>query len=167
MFTPPQKKTCHVSCVTCHVSCVLCHMSHVTCIFFSLTKWWSLLVEGLLSTGPTPSSLTRNRLSTTKKTTEQSQKKTFLKCINIKRTRRLTYKTLYTWKPPTHPFFGCMLVCTDVNIFFSLLFSTNMNASISTFAYIKINNHRKQNCNIFIMHLLNIKIMNNKCYFYV
>ena len=31
---------------------VFCHMS-----FFSRTKWWSLSVEGLLSTGPTPSSL--------------------------------------------------------------------------------------------------------------
>ena len=32
-------------------------MSHVTLFFFSRTKWWSLLMEGLLSTGPTPSSL--------------------------------------------------------------------------------------------------------------
>ena len=64
--------TCHVTHVTCHVSCVTCHVSHVTCqascvtfhmshvIFFLLlfrTKWWSLLVEGLLSAGPTLSSL--------------------------------------------------------------------------------------------------------------
>ena len=47
---------CHnVSCVTCHVSHVTCHVSHVMCHFF-WTKWWSLSVEGLLSTGPTPSS---------------------------------------------------------------------------------------------------------------
>ena len=52
MFTPPQ--TCHVSCVTCHVSLITCHMSCVT--FFFLAKWWSLSVEGLFSTGPTPSS---------------------------------------------------------------------------------------------------------------
>ena len=54
--------TCHVSRVTCHVSRVTCHVSHVTIFFFILfifflrTKWWSLLVEGLLSMGPTPSS---------------------------------------------------------------------------------------------------------------
>ena len=63
---------CHVSRVTCHVSRVTCHVSHVTChvsqLFFvfvflsfffiekKLKKWWSLSVEGLLSTGPTPSS---------------------------------------------------------------------------------------------------------------
>ena len=56
MFSPP-----NMSCVTCHVSHVTCHVSHVTChmslFFFFLfrTKWWSLSVEGLLSTGPTPS----------------------------------------------------------------------------------------------------------------
>ena len=70
MFTPH-----HVSCVMCHVSCVTCHMSRVTChmshvflflfllffVFFyptkNMPKWWSQLVEGLISTGPTPSSL--------------------------------------------------------------------------------------------------------------
>ena len=43
---------CHMSCVT---SRVMCHMSRVTChnFFFYWTKWWSLSVEGLLSTGPT------------------------------------------------------------------------------------------------------------------
>ena len=41
--------TCHVR-VTCHVSHVRCHMSH----FF---PGQSLSVKGLLSTGPTPSSL--------------------------------------------------------------------------------------------------------------
>ena len=49
--------TCHMSHVTCHMSCVRCHVSHVT--FFwggGGTKWWSSSVEGLLSTGPTPSS---------------------------------------------------------------------------------------------------------------
>ena len=59
---------CHVSCVMCHMSHGMCHMSHVTCpnIFFTLeknpekkwTKWWSFLVEGLLSTRPTLSSFT-------------------------------------------------------------------------------------------------------------
>ena len=52
---------CHVSCVMCHVSRVTCHVSHVTCqmalfCFFNRTKWWNYSVEGLLSTGPTPSS---------------------------------------------------------------------------------------------------------------
>ena len=63
MFTP---QTGHMSCVTCHVTCHgTCHVSHVTCTvshvtffsFFFMTKCWSLSVEGLLSTGPTPSSL--------------------------------------------------------------------------------------------------------------
>ena len=49
---------CHVPCVTCHMSCVTCHMSH-----FFFTKWWLLLVEGLLSMGPTPSSLLTARLN--------------------------------------------------------------------------------------------------------
>ena len=60
MFTPPKHVTCHVSRVTCHVSCVTCPMSGVTChmsqFFFLRTKWWSLALEGLLSTEPTPSS---------------------------------------------------------------------------------------------------------------
>ena len=46
---------CHVSHVTCHVSHVTCHVLLVT-FFLFLTKLWSLSVEGLLSTGPTPSS---------------------------------------------------------------------------------------------------------------
>ena len=50
--------TCQVSCVTCHVSCVACHVSDITFFSsFSQTKWLSLLVEGLLLTGPNPSSL--------------------------------------------------------------------------------------------------------------
>ena len=64
-------------CVMCHVSCVTCYLLRVTYqstffkpffynkkeedIFFpslkNFTKWWSWLMEGLLSTGPTPSSL--------------------------------------------------------------------------------------------------------------
>ena len=72
MFTPH-----HVSCVTCHVSHVTCHVSPVTCkkkkLFFvniyiyiyiyiflnkkKWKKWWRYSVEGLLSTGHTPSSL--------------------------------------------------------------------------------------------------------------
>ena len=69
---------CHVSSVTCHMSPVICHLSPVTWQHFFLhfffikkrrskkdffssfkinwTKWWSWSVEGLLSTGPTPSS---------------------------------------------------------------------------------------------------------------
>ena len=46
-----------------HVSHVTYHVSYVTCLFFIfiyysffLAKWWSYLVEGLLSKGPTPSS---------------------------------------------------------------------------------------------------------------
>ena len=53
MFTPH-----NMSHVTCRMAHVTCHMSRVTCNFF-LTKWWSSSVEGLLSTGPTPSSLYR------------------------------------------------------------------------------------------------------------
>ena len=44
---------CHMSHVTCHMSCVTCIVSHVT--WEKSTIWWSLSVEGLLSTGPTPS----------------------------------------------------------------------------------------------------------------
>ena len=43
-----------------HTTRVTCHVSHVTShifFFFFRTKWWTLSVEGLLSTGPTPSSL--------------------------------------------------------------------------------------------------------------
>ena len=54
---------CHVSCVTCLVSRIMCHMSHVTIFkilkFYFFTKWWSLSVERLLSTGPTLSCLER------------------------------------------------------------------------------------------------------------
>ena len=39
--------------VTYLMSCITCHMSQ---IIFPPDKWWSLLVEGLLSKGPTPSS---------------------------------------------------------------------------------------------------------------
>ena len=88
--------TCHVSSVTCHLSLVMCHLSHVTChlshviffyyfffyifsykkiyIYFILQKnctiLWRWSVEGLLSTGPTPSTLlylTRPDLSETSK----------------------------------------------------------------------------------------------------
>ena len=44
----------------CQVSGVTCQVSLFSSSFFSfllfLTKWWSLSGEGLLSTGPTPSS---------------------------------------------------------------------------------------------------------------
>ena len=47
----------HVSHVTCHRSHVMCQVSHVMCqVSLFLFKWWSLLVEGLLSIGPTLSS---------------------------------------------------------------------------------------------------------------
>ena len=45
---------CHMSGVTCHMSCVTSQVSSVI-IFFLLKKWWNQSVEGLLSTGPTPS----------------------------------------------------------------------------------------------------------------
>ena len=78
MFTPPNvshvtchvaRGTCHVSRATCHVSRVTCHVSHVTYqkkkltfnfLFFYVKKIGQIggasSVEGLLSTGPTPSS---------------------------------------------------------------------------------------------------------------
>ena len=54
--------TCQVSGVRCQFSRVTCQMSHVIYFFFFnffllRTIWWSFLVEGLLSTGPTLSSL--------------------------------------------------------------------------------------------------------------
>ena len=60
---------CHVSHVMCQVSRVRCHVSGVTCqvsqvmchiflfLFLFLTKLWGYFVEGLLSTGPIPSSI--------------------------------------------------------------------------------------------------------------
>ena len=54
---PPKHVTCHVSCVFCHMSRVTCHISPFFLLLLFWTKWWSLLVEGLLSTGHTPSSL--------------------------------------------------------------------------------------------------------------
>ena len=59
MFTPPKHVACHVLHVTCHMSRVTCHI-----FFFFWTKWWSLSVEGLLSTRPTPSSLLLLTLNT-------------------------------------------------------------------------------------------------------
>ena len=59
---------CHMSCVRlqmscfkCQLPCVMCPVSCVT--FFFLTKWWSYLVEGLLSKGPTQSSILYETLS--------------------------------------------------------------------------------------------------------
>ena len=46
---------CHVSCVMCHMSRVMCHMSDFSFLFLSVGASWK--VEGLLSTGPMPSSL--------------------------------------------------------------------------------------------------------------
>ena len=71
---PPPRATCQVSCIWCQVSgvrCqvlrVRCHVSGVTCHFFSSiffwTTWWGYSVEGLLSTGPTPSSLQSDEAS--------------------------------------------------------------------------------------------------------
>ena len=46
--------------VTCNMSHVMFHMSHVMYpmpwVKFIFSMWWSILVEGLLSTRPTPSS---------------------------------------------------------------------------------------------------------------
>ena len=68
---PTQRVMCHMSRVTCHLSHITCHMSDVNKknIFFYTKKnikkkifqknwarWLSWSVEGLLSTGPTPSS---------------------------------------------------------------------------------------------------------------
>ena len=53
---PPPCDTYQVSGVMRHMSGVRCHMAGVGCHFF-IIKWWSLLLEGLLSVGPTPSSL--------------------------------------------------------------------------------------------------------------
>ena len=53
-----------VSHVTCHMSHVTCHLSHVTCQQKKVSlriKLLSLLMEGLLSTGPSPSSLSLTR----------------------------------------------------------------------------------------------------------
>ena len=54
---PPPCVTWCMSGIPCHASHVTCHLSHFTFFsFFLFFKWWSLLVEGLLSTGLTPSS---------------------------------------------------------------------------------------------------------------
>ena len=47
------------------MSGVRCHVSGVTCniYIFLLTKGWSLLGEGLLSTGPTPSSFALHEMT--------------------------------------------------------------------------------------------------------
>ena len=56
--------TCHMSGVTCQVSDFSCQVSFFFFFFFSSfffrKKWWSWSVEGLVSTGPTPSSLDTN-----------------------------------------------------------------------------------------------------------
>ena len=73
--------TCYLSPFTCHLSCVTCHLLHVKKIFYIffifkknkrilflfifqriLTKWRSYSVEGLLSTGHTPSSFKCNKV---------------------------------------------------------------------------------------------------------
>ena len=61
MFTCHLHLSCdtfQVSCLRCHVSCFMCQVSCVRChVFFCfVAKRLSYLVEGLLSTGPTPSS---------------------------------------------------------------------------------------------------------------
>ena len=43
--------TCHMSHIMCHMPPVTCQMSCVTCHLF--TKWWSQLLNRLLSIGPT------------------------------------------------------------------------------------------------------------------
>ena len=65
MFTPRHVShvICQVSRVTCQVSGVMCQVSSVRCQIIKkkkkMKKWWSSSVEGLLSTGPTPSSFLR------------------------------------------------------------------------------------------------------------
>ena len=49
--SPPPFVTCHMSHVTCHVSLVMCRPSSVNIFFW--TVCWSVLGEGVLSTGPT------------------------------------------------------------------------------------------------------------------
>ena len=50
---------CHVSPVTCHMSRVTCHILFFLLLFYkkNMEEVVDLVVEGLLSTGPTPSSL--------------------------------------------------------------------------------------------------------------
>ena len=56
--------TCQVPGVRCQVSGVTSHLSDVTCIFFFFqTNWQSLMVDGLLSMGPPPSSLQATMVS--------------------------------------------------------------------------------------------------------
>ena len=47
---------CQVAGARCHMLCVTCHM-YLNFFIFSWTNWRSLLVDGLLSTGPNLSSL--------------------------------------------------------------------------------------------------------------
>ena len=56
-FTCPylSSVSCHMSRVTCYMAHVSFHLSHV--FFFLFTKCQSSFVKGLLSTGPTPSSI--------------------------------------------------------------------------------------------------------------
>ena len=49
---PPLPTTCHMSCVTCHVSHITFHM-YFLFYFFILRIFEDVLVDGLLSTGPT------------------------------------------------------------------------------------------------------------------
>ena len=53
--------TCHVSCITYLVLRVRCHHFIYFILFYFIiffwTNWWSYPVEGLLTMGPTPSSL--------------------------------------------------------------------------------------------------------------
>ena len=51
-FAPPLCVTCHMLGVTCYMTCVICHVSHVA----KTKKYMNLSVEGLLASGPTPSS---------------------------------------------------------------------------------------------------------------
>ena len=98
--------TCHVSHVTCHMSRVTCHVSHVTChmsratchfffFFFFWTKRWSLSVEGLLSTGPTPSSFIRSGIFSLKIFNIPWLKKTNKKNIRV--------RDLTLWDNNHHP----------------------------------------------------------------
>ena len=74
MFAPH-----YVSHVTCHISGITCYVSGVRCqycfhSFFFLQKKCSQLVQGLLSMGPSPSSLIAF---------EEEKPKEYLQCINF------------------------------------------------------------------------------------
>ena len=114
MFTPKTCQmsyfTCYMSHVTCHKSCVMCHMSH-----FFLTEWWRFLVEGRLSTGPTPSSFRTNAVTLEKNSV-------------LIRTNPIILRTFQSW---WHASFDNILVLMTFN--FGLLFIFDKTSLLVTF----------------------------------